>query len=109
MAEQEHSYGGITLVNARLLTQEEINTRYPSTNNSFVAKLTREFVERGFDILYGENPNLKDSKPGTYHNWTEDICRTAAHLYKTTPDRIVMGAYTDVSRRDAIFAAVKEK
>lgn len=56
MAEWESSYGGMFLHNARLLTNEEIKERYPLENNSNMAKLTREFVERGYDILYGENP-----------------------------------------------------
>lgn len=58
MAELESSYGGRFLSNARLLTKEDIEKRYPIENDSHMAKLTREAVEKGFDILYGENPNL---------------------------------------------------
>lgn len=106
MAEWESSYGGMFLHNARLLTDEEIKEKYPLEVDSHMARLTREFVERGYDILYGENPNLTLFDSFGY-NWNADILRTAAYLYNTTPDRIVLGCYTDMSETKAIYAAVR--
>ena len=71
-----------------------------------MARLTREFVDRGFDILYGENPNLTLFEFPPY-DWSADIIKTAAYLYKETPERIVLGCYTDMSKRKAIYAAVR--
>ena len=71
-----------------------------------MARLTREAVEKGWDILYGENPNLNwDNCIG--YNWSKDVTVTAAYLYKTQPDRITIGCYTDMSEVKAIYAAVK--
>lgn len=106
MAEWESSYGGKFLHNARLLTKEEIQERYPAEDNSRMARLTREFVNKGFDILYGENPEL--CLWDTY-NWSDDILVTAAYLYHTTPDKIIKGGYTDMSNSKAIYAAVRLK
>ena len=89
MAEWESSYGGMFLHNARLLTNEEIKERYPLENNSNMAKLTREFVERGYDILYGENPNLNFYNYLDY-NWLDDVIKTAAYLYKIPPHEIIV-------------------
>ncbi len=109
MAEWESSYGGMRLHNARLLTAEEINERYPLEVDSRMARLTREFAERGYDILYGENPNLMSADVlfGKPYDWTADIIMTAAYLYKTTPEQIVLGCYTDMSETKAIYAAVR--
>ena len=106
MAEWESSYGGMFLHNARLLTNEEIKERYPLENNSNMAKLTREFVERGYDILYGENPNLNFYNYLDY-NWLDDVIKTAAYLYKIRPHEIIVGCFTDMSERKAIYAAVR--
>jgi len=109
MAEWESSYGGMRLHNARLLTAEEINGRYPLEVDSRMARLTREFLERGYDIFYGENPDLTfaDVLFGEPYDWRADIIRTAAYLYNTTPERIVIGCYTDMSETKAIYAAVR--
>ena len=109
MAEWESSYGGMRLHNARLLTAEEIKERYPLEVDSRMARLTREFVEREYKILYGENPNvtLADVLFGEPYDWHADIIRTAAYLYKTTPEQIVLGCYTDMSETKAIYAAVR--
>lgn len=104
MAEWESSYGGMRLHNARLLTAEEIKERYPLEVDSRRARLTREFVERGYDILYGENPNLTLAD---VYDWSADIIRTVAYLYKTTPEKIIIGCYTDMSATNAIYAAVR--
>ncbi len=56
MAEWESSYGGMRLHNARILTAEEINERYPLEVDSRMARLTREFAERGYDILLRRKP-----------------------------------------------------
>ena len=111
MAEWESSYGGMCLHNARLLTAEEIKRRYPPEVDSCMARLTREFVEKGYDILYGENPNrtLADVMFGEPYDWSSDIITTAAYLYKTTPERIVLEGYTDMSKANAIYAAVRLK
>ena len=106
MAEWESSYGGMFLHNARILTSDEIAQRYPLRSNSRMARLTREAVEKGWDIFYGENPNLNwDNCIG--YNWSKDVTVTAAYLYKTQPDRIIIGNYTDMSEVNAIYAAVK--
>lgn len=108
MAEWESSYGGRFLINARLLTKEEINKLYPIENNSRMAKLTREFIGKGFDILYGENPNLLSNNIFQhYEGWLDDILITASHLYKRPPDCIKVGAFTDMSQSNAIYVAVK--
>lgn len=104
MAEWESSYGGMFLHNARLLTKEEIQERYPPENNSRMARLTREAVEKGYDILYGENPKLSIFE--TY-NWSTDVLVTAAHLYQTTPEEIIQWGWTDMSNPKAIYAAVR--
>lgn len=109
MAEWESSYGGRFLSNARLLTKEEINEKYPIENNSRMAKLTREFVGRGFDILYGENPDLSPYNIWERYNWSDDVLVTTAHLYKRPPCYIIVGAFTDMSQPNAIYAAVKLK
>lgn len=106
MTEWESNYGGMFLHNARLLTNEEIKERYPLEVDSRMAKLTREFVKRGYDILYGENPNLTFYESLDY-DWMADVIRTAAYLYKTTPDKIILGCYTDMSETRAIYAAVR--
>lgn len=104
MAEWESSYGGIYLQNAKLLTNEEIEKRYPPESSSRMALLTREFVDKGYDILYGENHRL------TLHdNWSSDVIVTAAYLYHAFPNEIVLGGYTDMSESGAIYAAVKTK
>ncbi|MCI8700508.1 MAG: hypothetical protein HFJ47_04125 [Clostridia bacterium] len=97
------------LYNARLLTAEEIKERYPLEVDSRMARLTRKFVERGYDILYGENPNLTlaDVLFGKSYDWNADIIRTVAYLYKTTPEQIVIGCYTDMSATNAIYASVR--
>ena len=109
MAEWESSYSGMRLHNARLLTAEEINVRYPLEVDSRMARLTRESVERGYDILYGENLDLTLANVlfGEPYDWRPDIIRTAAYLYKTTPEQIVLGCYTDMSETKAIYAAVR--
>lgn len=106
MAEWESSYGGMFLHNARILTSDEIAQRYPRKSNSRMARLTREAVEKGWDILYGENPNLNWNNCIGY-DWSKDVTVTAAYLYKTQPDRITIGGYTDMSEVKAIYAAVK--
>lgn len=109
MAEWESSYDGMRLHNARLLTTEEINGRYPLEVDSRMTRLTREFVKRGYNILYGENPalTLADVLFGEPYDWNADIIITAAYLYKTTPEKIVIGGYTDMSETKAIYAAVR--
>jgi len=110
MAEWESSYAGRRLRNARILTSEEIQKRYPPENNSSIAKLTRELVEKGYDILYGEHPNpdISINKILGY-NWGRDVRATAAYLYNTNPTDIEFGGYTDMSQLNlkAIFVAVK--
>ena len=108
MAEWESSYGGKFLHNARMLTKEEIQGRYPPENNSRMARLTREFVKKGYDILYGENPELDFFDSFTY-NWSKDVIVTAAYLYHTTPDEIIQGGWTDMSNEKVIYAAVRLK
>ncbi len=103
MAEWESSYGGMRLHNAQLLTDEEIKARYPLEIDSRMARLTREFVEGGYDILFGENPHITSLG----YNWRSDVIKTAAYLYNTTPDQIILGAYTDMSEAKAIYAAVR--
>ena len=107
MAEWESSYGGMNLYNARLLTDEEIKRRYPPESKSRMARLTKESVERGYKILYGENPNLKTLDDSCKYDWREDVIRTAAYLYKTTPEQIIIGGYTDMSEINAIYVAVR--
>ena len=101
---------GRFLNNARLLSKAEIDERYPIENNSRMAKLTREFVRRGFDIFYGENSS---SKPDTvfqpYDSWSDDIYVTAAHLYGVPQEDIEVAAFTDMSKENAIYAAVRLK
>ena len=107
MAEWESSFGGLFLSNARLLPKEEIEKRYPK-DDSLRAKLTRKAVEQGFDILYGENPNLSpDDILGYYDGWGLDVLTTAAYLYNIPPDYIEVGSFTDMSQPNAIYAAVK--
>ena len=107
MAEWESSYGGRYLRNARLLTEEEINERYPIQNTSRRALLTRKAVEKGYDILYGESPR---PQPGLGDDFEPvDILVTAAYLYGTIPEWILTGAFTDMSTPNAIYAAVKLK
>lgn len=102
MSEWESSYGGKILYNARFLTSEEIKERYPCESDSNMAKLTHEFVDKGYNIIYGEI-ELDD------YNWLMDVIKTAAYLYKTTPDKIRVGCYTDMSESKAIYAAVRIK
>ena len=64
MAKLETNYGGYFFKNARLLTREEIIKKYPITDTSSTANLTREFFGLGYDILYG-------GKPGC-HGWSID-------------------------------------
>lgn len=108
MAEWETSYGGKSLNNARILTDEEIERRYPPENNTNMAKLTREFIKRGYDIVYGECLNLKYDEISC-DDLMDDVIRTATYLYKTTPDNIVLGCFTDMSEKRVIYAAVKMK
>ena len=108
MPEWKSSYGGCHLKNARLLTKEEIDKRYPIENNSRMAQLTREAVRKGYDILYGVHPKLSPNILFQYHDsWMSDVCVTAAYLYKTQPDYIIVGGLTDMSQPNAIYAAVK--
>ena len=106
MAEWESTYGGYSFVNERLLTKKEINKKYPSKDNSRMAKLTRDLVNNGFKILYGERP-----KTVIHSTWMKDVPRSAlvaaAYLYKTHPDNIVVGPLTDLSNPNAIYIAVK--
>ena len=100
-------YGGRILKNARILTKEEINERYPDSNDSRMAKITRRFVEKGYDILYGESPH---PKPGLGDDFGHgDILETAAMLYRTQPECVKGGTFTDMSKDNAIYAAVKLK
>ncbi len=108
MAEWKSSYGGRFLSNARLLTKEEIDKRYPIKDKSRMAKLTHEFVRRGFDILYGENHDISSNNIfQCYEYWLDDVLLTAADLYKKPPDCIEIGAFTDMSQSNAIYVAVK--
>ena len=111
MPEWKTSYGGHCLKNARLLTKEEIDEKYPINNHSNMAKLTREYVKSGYDILYGENPNHLPPRFFHAHNWCKarDILMTAASVYDTSPENIIIGPFTDMSEPDAIYAAVKLK
>ena len=110
MVEWENSFGGYSLKNARLLTKEEISKKYPITDNSQKANLTREFFGLGYDILYGEKP---DSIP--FSSWKREndliisALRTAAYIYKTQPKDIIVGVFTDLSEQNAIYVAVKKK
>lgn len=118
MAEWESSYSGRRLSNARLLTKEEIDARYPIENDSLMAKLTRRSVEAGYDILYGEKSgfsllyNIRETS-----DWIPDIMVTATYLYNELPKKdiivlpndIIVGTFTDMSRPDAIYVAVKLK
>ena len=71
-----------------------------------MARLTREAVEKGCEILQGENPNLNwDNSIG--YDWSKDVAVTAAYLYGTQPDRINIGVYTDMSEVKAIYVPVK--
>ena len=109
MAEWESSYGGHFLSNARLLTKEDIEKISPIEDNSRVAKLMREAVEKGYDILYGENPNLSpyDIFPD-YDIFSRilDVQKTAAYLYKRPPARIIVRLLS-MSHSNGIYAAVK--
>lgn len=107
MARWENSYGRYVLDNARILTSEEIQERYPSEANTFMARLTRAFVEQGYDIFYGENPNRSLYEFEYGYDWSTDIIVTCAYLYHTTTDQIIFGYYTDMSKPNAIYAAVK--
>lgn len=66
-------------------------------------------MERGYDILYEENPNLISAHVlfGEPYDWNADIIRTVAYLYKITPKNIVIGCYTNMSAPNAIYAAVR--
>ncbi len=107
MAEWESSYGGRVLKNARILTREEITKRYPDPKASRMAILTYRALENGFDILYGESPH---PKPGLGDDFEGiDVLVTSAYLYGLPPDEIKTGAFTDLSKDNAIYAAVKPK
>lgn len=107
MAEWESSYGGRSLLNARILTKEEINEKYPDQDTTRMALLTRRAVEKGFDILYGESPNPQPELGDDFEHG--DILVTAAYLYGVVPEEIITGAFTDMSTPNAIYAAVKRK
>ena len=106
MTELQNSNCGRVLNNACILTREEINKIYPITDNSRMAHLTREFSESGYDILYGENPNMSKSK---MWDCLDDVVITAACLYQKSPECIKVGAFTDISSPNIIYAAVKLK
>ena len=46
----------------KVLSKKEIEERYPKENNSNMAKLTREFVERGFKIVRLKMDGLSNEK-----------------------------------------------
>ena len=107
MTKLESKYEGHFLSNARFLTKEEIEKKYSVEDNSHTAKLTHEFVKKGFRILYGETPKPSLCNSSRRINWSKDVLVTAAHLYKKPPDNIEVGAFTDLSQPNAIYAAVK--
>ena len=110
MAEWEASFGGHSFKNARLLTREEITKKYPITDNSSIANLTREFISLGYDILYGEKPDSVSSS-----SWQREETRTvsalitATYIYNTNPNNIVVGVFTDLSEQNIVYVAVKQK
>ena len=110
MAEWETSFGGHSFKNARLLTKEEITKKYPITDNSSIANLTREFVSLGYDILYGEKSDLVSPD-----SWKREETRTvsalitAAYIYNTHPNNIIVGVFTDLSEQNIVYAAVRQK
>ncbi len=106
MTELQNSNCGRVLNNACILTKEDINKIYPITDNSRMAYLTREFSESGYDILYGENPNMSKSK---MWDCLDDVVITAACLYQKSPECIKVGAFTDISQPNTIYAAVRLK
>ena len=108
MAEWEHSYGGPFLRNARFLTEEEINERYPLENTEFRAQITRQFVNEGYDIIYGEYPNISHNFGVALLDWAHGALITAAYLYETFPWNVHFRALTDMSNPKATYAAVKK-
>ena len=88
------------------MAKNQANKNYPITDNSRMAHLTREFFDAGYDILYGENPNMSKSK---IWDCLDDVVITAACLYQKSPECIKVGAFTDISSPNIIYAAVKLK
>ena len=91
---------------SNILAKNQANKNYPITDNSRMAHLTREFFDAGYDILYGENPNMSKSK---IWDCLDDVVITAACLYQKSPECIKVGAFTDISSPNIIYAAVKLK
>ena len=71
-----------------------------------MAIFTYRALENGFDILYGESPT---PRPLGDDFEVIDVLVTAAYLYGLPPDEIKTGAFTDLSKDNAIYAAVKPK
>ncbi len=106
MTELQNSSCGRVLNNACILTKEDIRRIYPYTDNSRMAYLTHEFVDAGYDILYGESYNMSRSQ---MWDCLDDVVITAACLYQKSPDCIKVGAFTDLSQPNIIYAAVRLK
>ena len=86
----------------KVLSKKEIEERYPKENNSNMAKLTREFVERGFKIVRLKMDGLSNEK-----FLTMEV--NAAVEIVLNNDNFEIGCYTDLSEllNDTIYVAVK--
>lgn len=85
-----------------ILSQDEIEKRYPKESTK-MAKLTREFVERGFQIVCLKMDGLSKEK-----FLTMEVNVAVEIALKN--DNFEIGCYTDLSelKKDVIYVAVKK-
>lgn len=93
---------------AHICTKEELISRYPLSNTSFVSKSTWAAVKNGCDIIYVENPNLAPSKSIDY-DWRDDIDTSAMLLYKVPRHYLIIGPITEMLDNNAVYVAVKQR
>jgi len=89
----------------KILSNEELDKRYPEGMENRMAKLTREAIEKGYSIALVEQEGLHDSGILLSHD-------VQVALESITPKSSVIEVwgYTDMSQfsKDKIYCAFKE-
>ena len=90
----------------KILTPEEIEKRYPQTDESFCAKITREYKESGYLIVCIKKDGFSYQGPAEVEL---DLLTLAKDILANAEVEFV--GYTDLSElsKDTIYVACKEK
>lgn len=88
----------------KILSNDELDKRYPKGVNFRMAKLTREAIDKGYSIALIEQEGLHNS------NWLTQDVQVALECNTPKSSVIEVWGYTDMSQlsEDKIYCAFKE-